>query len=511
MKAFLAYLPFNTAEKRSITMLEQKINTLRDKKAIKLLTGFFDGNIYPAVYAVLALVCSFVGFELIFFTVTAAIIVATTLFCRDTKSTFVPLVLAVYAVSQRHTPQPPYNSDYLYSTAFLVAVGCLLAVVLAVMIFRLIAYKGTGNVFRTRTKARWGLFALGAALLLNGVFYGDYTIKNLFGGIALALSFVWFYIYFYNTLEWKEDTAGYAARLLVLAGAVILLQLAEVYIFDGAVDGGSINKGALVLGWGMSNNIGGMLATFMPASFYLAYKSRCGIAYYIFGFAVFAGVILTLSRTSVLVASAVFLICIILLSIKGRHVRFIRIFNIALVAVLAVLAAVFADELARIFRYYLDRGLDDSGRFEIWENGVRNFLRAPVFGVGFYTPIAPDWSYNIENWLFPDMYHNTIIQLLASCGVFGVLAYLFHIVQGCFLVFKRPTAERIFYFFVILVLSGISMGDNHLFHVFPALVYSALIALCEKDSEFCEGKETSVSGEKNDKVVKPEGENETSL
>ena len=470
-------------------MLEQKTAALREKKALKALTDFFDGNIFPLAYACLTLICSFVGFELIFFAVTAAVIVFTTLFCRDTKSLFVPLVLFIYGVSQRHTPQPPYNSDYLYSPSFLIAAGCLLGIVLAAMLFRLIAYKGTGNVFRTRTKARWGLFALGAVLILNGIFYEGYTFRNLLGGIALAFSFVWFYIYFYNTLEWKEDTVNYVARLLVLASGVILIQLAKIYIFDGAVADGSINKGALVLGWGMSNNIGGMLAMFMPASFWLAYKSRFGPAFYVFGFVIFAGVFLTLSRTSVLVAAVALLACMILLSIKGRYVRFVRIFNAALLVVLAVCAAVFAEELAQVFRHYLERGFDDSGRYDIWKHGVENFLRAPFFGVGFYTPIAPDWSYNIENWLFPDMYHNTYVQMLACCGIFGVLAYTFHIVQGVILVFRRPTAERIFFFLVIAVLSGMSMADNHLFHVFPALVYSALIALCEKDSEATPGRQ----------------------
>ena len=73
-------------------------------------------------------------------------------------------MLAVYGVSQRHTPQPPYGSDYLYGTGFLVTMGCLLALVFAAMIFRMVAYRGTGNVFRTRAKLRWGLFALAAAL-----------------------------------------------------------------------------------------------------------------------------------------------------------------------------------------------------------------------------------------------------------------------------------------------------------------------------------------------------------
>ena len=478
-------------------MVRQKFDALREKKVIRILTDFFDGNIYPVSYAVFALVCSFVGFETIYFSVSAVILVFTTLFCRDTKSTFVPLVLTIYGVSQKHTPQPPYNSSYLYSTPFLITAGCLLALVFGAMIFRLIVFKGTGNVFRVRTKAKWGLFALGAALLLNGVFYGGYTYKNFLGGIALALSFVWFYVYFYNTLEWKDDTADYVARLLVLASSVILIQLGEIYLFDGAISGGSVNKGALVLGWGMSNNIGGMLAMFMPASFWLAYKSRFGIAFYVFGIAVFVGVVLTLSRTSVLVVAIALLACMILLSIKGRRVRFVRIFNIVLVVGGIVLAIVFREELSRIFRYYLDRGFDDSGRFEIWKNGFKNFLRAPIFGVGFYTPIAPDWSYEIENWLFPDMYHNTFIQLIASCGIFGVLAYVFHLVLGCILVFRRPTPARIFYFFVIVVLSGISMGDNHLFHVFPTLIYSALIALCEKDRESADRKElTNIAKDK---------------
>mgnify|MGYP002797064756 FL=1 len=465
---------------------------------MKAVTDFFESIYYPVAYALLALACSFAGFEIAFFAVRAALSVFSIVFCSDTFSLFVPIVLAVYGVSQRHTPQPPYGSDYLYGTGFLVTMGCLLAVVFAAMVFRMVAYRGTGNVFRTRAKLRWGLFALAAALVLNGIFSEGYTAMNLVFGIVMALSFVWFYIFFYNTAQWNGGTAVYIARVLAIAAAVIFIQLTEVYIFDGAVTDGAINKGSLVVGWGMSNNIGGMLAMFMPAFFYLAYRQRFGWLWYLGGFACFGGVVLTLSRTSVLVAAAALVVVMVLLSIKGRHRKFVRIFNIALVAALAVLCIIFSDKLAEIFRYYLDRGFDDSGRFEIWENGWKNFLRAPVFGAGFLTPIAPGWSYNIENWLFPDMYHNTYVQLFACCGVVGVAAYTFHIVQGFILIFRHPTPERIFFFFVIAVLSGISMADNHLFHVFPALVYSALLAACEKDSEAEEARRAASKAQRPD-------------
>lgn len=461
-------------------MLYQKIEKIRENTVMHKITDFLDGNWYPVVYAALALICSFTGLELAFYVLTALVAIFGTIFCRDTKSLIVPLVLAVYAVSQKHTPQPPYKSDYLYDPAILATLGILFGLVFASTVFRMIAYKGTGNVFRTPTKARWGLFALGAVLILNGIFYSGYTIANLVLGIGIAFSFIYFYIYFYNTAEWTEKTPEYIARILVLACAVILIQLLEMFVFDQPQ-----NKNEFVLGWGMSNNIGGMLAMFMPACFYLTYKSRYGVAYYIFGLLTFVGVVMTLSRTSVFVGGTVLVVCMILLSIKGRYVRFVRIFNIVFIVVLVCFVFV-PNELWRVFKYYIEHGFNDSGRWHIWENGVKNFLRAPIFGVGFYTPIAPDWSYNIENWVFPDMYHNTYIQLLASCGILGVAAYTFHLVQGAILIFRKPSVERIFFFLVILILSGMSMADNHLFHIFPTLVYSMLIAMCEKDYEKCE-------------------------
>lgn len=463
------------------TIIQQKVDALRSRRALALLTGFFESIYYPIAYALFALACSFVGFEIVYFAVTAAVVIFTVIFCEDTKCVFVPVVLAVYGVSQRHTPQPPYGSGYLYSSAFLIACGVLLALVFAAMAFRMAAFRGTGNIFRDRTKMRWGMLAMAAVLLLNGAFYSGWTAASLICGVAIALSFVWFYVFFYNTLHYCGETAAYAARVLCIAAGVIFIQLLKAHIFDGALASGSINKDKLVLGWGMSNNIGGMLAVFMPAFFYLAYRQKYGWLWYMGGLICFCGVVLTLSRTAVLVGALALVAAMVLLSIRGRHVKFVRIFNIAAIAVLAILCAVFSEDLAQIFRHYIERGFDDTGRFEIWYSGWENFLRSPLFGVGFCTPIAPDWSYGIENWLFPDMYHNAFVQMFACCGIFGVAAYTFHIIQGLILIFKRPSPERLFFFFVIAVLSGVSMADNHLFHVFPALVYSALLGMCEKD------------------------------
>ncbi len=459
----------------------EKICKVRENPVMQKILSFFDSEWFPVAYAALTLICSFVGFEIVFFALTAVLIWFITLFGRDSKPLLAIVVLFIYAISQRHTPQPPYNSDYLYGTPFLATVGTLAVITLGVLVFRLVAYPSTGNVFRGRPVARWGLFALAAALILNGVFYGEYTFANLLLGVVIAFSFLFFYIYFYHTLEWKDTTAVSVARILSLACGVIFLQLVEAYLFDGIIVDGSIAKYNIVLGWGMSNNAGGMLAMFTPALFYLAYKEKHGWIYYLLGLLSFFGVIMTCSRTSVLAGAVAVLACIVLLAIRGRNVRAIRIADIVLAVCVIVFCIIFRAKILELFQYYSDRGFDDSGRFEIWLNGMKRFLQAPIFGVGFYTPIAPDWSYNIENWLLPDMYHNTYVQLFASCGIVGVLAYTLHLGQGLVLCFRKFTPERLFYFIVLLVLTGMSMADNHIFHIFPALVYSMLFALCEKD------------------------------
>ena len=121
-------------------MLYQKIEKIRENTVMHKITDFLDGNRYPVVYAALALICSFTGLELAFYVLTALVAIFGTIFCRDTKSLIVPLVLAVYAVSQKHTPQPPYKSDYLYDPAILATLGVLFGLVFASTVFRMIAY-----------------------------------------------------------------------------------------------------------------------------------------------------------------------------------------------------------------------------------------------------------------------------------------------------------------------------------------------------------------------------------
>lgn len=475
-----------------MTALKERSAAFAQRTVMQKILRFLDGYYYPPVYAVLALISSLTGLEIAFFYLTAAVIVFACLFAEDTRSILVPLVLVMFGMSWRHTPQPPYNSEYLNSMPVLIALSVLGVIGVSAFVYRMIVWRGGNNFFRGKSAYKWSIAALTAAFLLNGAFFSGYTAADLFLGVLFALSFFAMYIFFFNTLKRREGQGKYMAYLLVLASAVICLQLFKILLFDGVIEDGSINKDLLIAGWGMSNNIGGYLAAFLPAPFYLSYKCRHGWAFYILGFFLYGCVLLTLSRSAALVGAVALVAVAVYLSVKRSPVRtFARLFNCACVLIAAAVAAVFWEKLRDLFAVFFERGFSDSGRFFIWENGIRNFLRAPIFGVGFYEPIAPDWSYEVANWVFPDLYHNIFIQLIASCGIVGFAALVFHFVQVALAACRRGfTFDRLFYISVLCLILGLALLDNHMFHVFHALVYSVFLLFTEREQSSVQSRGT---------------------
>ena len=76
--------------------------------------------------------------------------------------------------------------------------------------------------------------------------------------------------------------------------------------------------------------------------------------------------------------------------------------------------------------------------------------------------------------------HNTYVQILASCGSVGIIAYLYHRYQTLKLYFKEINTEKIFLGICIFALILISVLDCHLFNIGPALIYGGVLLCTEK-------------------------------
>ena len=467
--------------------------------------SFLDGYAYLFFYAALVLVSSLLGQEVLVFGLTAVLVVAVCLFAKDTRALAAPIILVVYSVSWLHTPQG--ESDFLNTPAAFVSFGILGVIAVAALAFRMIvSVRGRSANERPRFAGlRTGLIALSAAFLLNGALSPTFVLSDLLFGVLIAFSFAAAYFFIVGTCKHRADNGLYVAVCCFAAGAVIFLQIAYALLFrnvwesegglvsgwqilqkflaEGGLEAGlSINKDAMIAGWGMSNNFGGMLAMFLPASLYLAYKVRHGWLFYLFAFLQLGAVACTLSRTALLTGGVLLVGGAILLSVvRSPRRTFVRACNAVVLLAIVAGGILFFPHIREIFATIFDRGFGDSNRFAIWRFGLEKFLSAPLFGIGFEIHFYPDFGFDIVNWVFPDMFHNLLIQVLASCGLVGMAAYLFHLSQVLCLLLHRPTAKRILYLGIVLAVSGASLLDNHIFHIFPALLYSLALGFWEKD------------------------------
>ena len=132
----------------------------------------------------------------------------------------------------------------------------------------------------------------------------------------------------------------------------------------------------------------------------------------------------------------------------------------------------------------LQSGLDDSGRFEIYITGLKQFLEAPFFGNGFYCSEGLVFQHGqgvipTEGYFLPPRYHNTVVQLLASCGVVGLLGYGFHRYQTIKLFIKNPAPHKTFLAMGLLAHALASLLDCHMFNMGPGLTYGVMLLFAE--------------------------------
>ena len=467
---------------------------IREKnRAVAAVAAWQKTIWFPAVYAVLGVVsCSFgmaayipVYYIFMLLTVFAA------LFCEDSKVLLAPLLISYFAVGGDgilNYGQAITDVSLFFEPAGLVNMYIVGSVMAAAILFRLIADGTIAAVFRRRGLLTWGFLALAAAMLLNGIFSAAWEPLDLAWGLFMAVGLLLAYFIVLAMSDKTENIVGYLLRICLIVGLMIC---AEEWILMGrlAADGmlleldeagkwtGGFVRDYQVLGWGVSTYAAGMLAILIAPTMALAYSNRRGVWYYLAAVVMFLTIILLNARTAMLMGGIILLACMIICCFgtnrKQNRIVFAAIVAAALVCVAGIWAVMGTNDffgfIAEMLRF--DQG--DNHRFERWANGWKDFLSAPVFGVGFMDGAATDPS------MYSNMYHNIFVQLIGALGVFGLLAFLFHIIQVAVLCVRKFRLER---FLVLLGAAAViltSLLDNFFFFFSVQLFYGAFLAAAE--------------------------------
>ncbi len=478
--------------------LMQICGRVENSKVARLLGRWFSSYYFPIVNAAVCTLCYYLGWDIVAIWYMCICGTAILVCCKDVSPIISVFLFLCIFVSVQHCPAyMGANSDYFTRPAIIAQIAINVVFLFTALIFRTV----TGIIFKRfkLTPLFWGMVALSAAFMLSGLLYTAYSPMNFLFGLALSAIILGVYVFVSGNVNAEEKTFIKIAYYLLIFFAAMTLQLVVAYItYDGLIVDGEVIRGKLFFGWGTYNNMGVLLTITIPAFFYLAGKFKYGVFFLLGAFFDVAICFLSMSRQAMVVSVVIFAACCVWLLIwdKGKK----RIINASIMSAvfvaLIIFVGIFHRQVGNFFSSFLNRLSSGSGRTDLWEEGMNNFLRKPLFGVGFYDPLASEGEVgyfgNDLSYAIPRMCHNTVFQLLSSCGIFGLVTYVVHRMQTVLSFWENRTNERTF---IALSMCGIlftSLLDNHIFYFLPTIIYAvfvAILAMTEKKEKICERRQ----------------------
>lgn len=457
-----------------------------NKSALQRFHRFLLSPQYIALIMVLAAAANLFSLEVAVYTVYTLLAVYICVFSAELLP-LMPIVICCYIVPSIGN-NPGKNEASIFSPdRYGIYILCLGVVILGSLLYR--AIRDRSRFFTKKRYLMPGLLALAAAYLLSGIgsqAYPDSLGKNLLFALLQSAALILPYFLFSATMEPTRLRKDFFAWMGFGVGIVLSIQILYTYLTRDIIIDGVIHRSHIYTGWGMYNNMGGLLAMMIPFAFYLATKYHRGWLGTVVGSGFFVCVLLTCSRSSILTGLAAYLVCVTLMLYYARNRKGNTIAVIVFVGCALLALILFHRQILRLFSDLLELRFDPNSRDSIYYKGLELFTQAPVFGSSFFSPGFLPWDFSevagFSNF-FPPRWHNTVIQLLASCGVVGIAAYLLHRVQTVKLFLRRPCKETTFIACSMLVLLIASLFDCHFFNIGPTMFYSMALAFAENTME----------------------------
>lgn len=437
--------------------------------------AFLNSYYYPILVFFAVLISHTFSLELlgiIFILISASIGL---LVCEDLKFIFSPLIMFIFMFSQKSV-----KSGIFYDTPYLIAIAVVSILFSALLVIHFIIYKESVD-FKAfiHSKIFIGFACLCSAFLLNGFFnFDSYAWTNIVFAFALTICLGLIFFLFSINLKPNPELKKYLFFVLYLTSILLVLEFFLSFTYQFEFKNGELIKESILFGWGMWNNIGGVLAFLLPVHFYFASTAKkYGWAFYLTGLISFGTITLSLSRASLLISALIIVVCALVSCFAGENKLVNRIITCAVAIIGIIGIIVLWDKISALLGDYLTRGFDDNGRFEIYKKGLNSFLDNPIFGSGFSSADAQDYQFVA---FMPDRYHNTFVQLLGTCGVVGLGAYLWHRYETIKLFWKKRSVFTVFCALCIAGFLGTSLLDNHFFNMYPSFIYVSILLIIER-------------------------------
>ncbi len=465
-------------------IIKQKYqNFIAKNKFVNFLDNLLNSIFFPYFIGLLCVLSNFFALEIAFYTIIFIIGTLNLIFCEDTKPILTIILFFQMGmsfkngISQNPNPELPTIYDNQIVITYLI-IGFSILVISA--IFNFIIFNQYQKIFKNSLIILPALISLSIGYLLGGVFSKYWTLKNFLYNLSHLVPLILIYIY-YADIGFKDRKSfiKYASTLMLVTAIVIALQIAFIYATDdNVIVNGTIEKYFIRTGWAVQNSFAGFLVLAIPFIFHLIINEKNKWFYIICLIISVLATIMTLSRNGffLLGIEAICLIFYLNYKLKVKKKTILIILG-SILGISIIIVATFYSRFSTLFNKILSIGWGLNGRDELYLAGINNFIEHPIFGSSWLKMINTD---QVLSTPFSKVikYHNIFIQLLSSCGIFGLMSFLFFFFYITNIYLKNKGKNNLIFYYAFIVLLLGNIFDKYFFdYIFERYLALFLIGI----------------------------------
>lgn len=447
------------------------IKSEKFQSKLAFVRSFFLTTEWMIMLCCLAAVFTTLGLQVYGTLIFGFIVAIVFLLSDDFMATLLPFLLTVMISIHCYDS---YNTFMQYK---LLAIPLVLCLILH-FVFYWKPIKIQGSQF-------WPMVFVSASMLLGGLGFITpqeyFAPTSLYHMAGLGFGMVFLYLLFYANIDIKKDYSliNMLTKIMVIAGAFGSFMVFSFYIIN-------INKvldikGLLFMQW--RNNLSTLLMIIMPFPFLLANRKSYAT---ILGFIYFFAILLTGSRGGMVFGGIELAMCIVMYALYDKRRRIAYIFICVCIS-FAVL--IFFRQFVEFFNDTINRLFTAVSGFLIGEStevraihcarGINDYLNHPIFGTGLGYMGNRDVHASKEFSLC--WYHCEPIQVAASLGTVGIVAFIIQFVRRNVLIWRKVTLFNITVFISYIGLELMSLVNPGIFCPLPYLMLITLfLVIVEK-------------------------------
>lgn len=437
---------------------------IKDSKFAFKLKTWLESPFYFAFIAVFVFLAWYLQWIVAGFAVLSVVACLILVTQRDLKP-LIPLIAFLNFI-------PYYDMGSDITTNHIIGIAIAVLPFVICLVWYLVVHFGVEKNKFKLGRLFWALLIVAVVSLLAGIGCDAYDMSYTWGVLGFFVAMFAGYILLVNTTD--ESAKEYICKMFIFMGIFFVVQEIATYAACENLLVAFHSK-LLLPGWAMSNSFASMMALVLPFFVYFATKKHP----YVFiplTFVMYIGILFTFSRGNILFVTLLMPFLLVFGFIKSKRKIAYLLSTLVTICILGICYMALEAKILEWFGVTINLGMSDNGRIAIWEYAMNDFMNNKIFGAGFYGEDGVELFGSLKK------FHSTPLQILASCGIVGLVGFLIHYILRYKEMFTNISTYKVFALFALATYELYGLIDINLLRYYESMMLLFLFVMAEKET-----------------------------